>query len=195
MIASDLNLTNYHCGVTQLTPATCRATTIDLGWEKGGVRWQFVCAGVEAESVDLDFAILRLSPLLGPTGARGGSLAARLSEAEPQVDEELYMIHHADCAYKRISSSYCSVRAVRTSWTDTTGRGPLTEFAHDCDTERGSSGAPVFDVNGTVVGLHHLGYEDCGGTADRLNKAVSAVQIRDTVAATYPKLAAELGWN
>jgi len=53
-----------------------------------------------------------------------------------------------------------------------------TEILHSCDTEGGSSGAPVFDEEGNLAALHHLGYETPpGGKCDYQNKAVKILDI------------------
>ena len=50
---------------------------------------------------------------------------------------------------------------------------PDVTFTHDCDTEHGSSGAPVFDQRGNLIGLHHRGHElDATGQCDMKNKAI-----------------------
>jgi V8-like Glu-specific endopeptidase len=52
---------------------------------------------------------------------------------------------------------------------------PPTDFAHKCDTEGGSSGSPVQNTRGEVIGLHHFGY----GKFDtqKINQAVKMGEI------------------
>ena len=53
----------------------------------------------------------------------------------------------------------------------------LTEITYNCDTEGGSSGAPVFG-KGAVVALHHLGFTfgtNC--ESDKLNKGIKIGEI------------------
>ena len=40
------------------------------------------------------------------------------------------------------------------------GRAPQSDFTHTCDTAGGSSGAPVFNLEGQLVGVHHFGFAD-----------------------------------
>ena len=54
-----------------------------------------------------------------------------------------------------------------------------TDFAHQCDSEGGSSGAPLFDKDGNLVGLHHLGYAEVAGHCDNMNKAISTKSLLD----------------
>jgi V8-like Glu-specific endopeptidase len=63
-----------------------------------------------------------------------------------------------------------------------TAGASTVDFSHDCDTEGGSSGAPVFNTSGQIVGLHHYGHAvdpaTCRDT-DSVNKAVRIDQIID----------------
>lgn len=49
------------------------------------------------------------------------------------------------------------------------------DFGHQCDSEAGSSGSPVLDLQHRVVGLHHLGGCSAGGRGE--NRAVSMARI------------------
>jgi V8-like Glu-specific endopeptidase len=62
------------------------------------------------------------------------------------------------------------------------GRGPETDFTHTCDTAGGSSGAPVFDLQGRLVGLHHYGFAEGQIEAWRENRAVRFNRLRGWMA-------------
>jgi hypothetical protein len=69
----------------------------------------------------------------------------------------------------------------RSSWRPRTDGGPTdTDFTHNCDTEGGSSGAPIFTEQGALVGIHHLGFDKLSdGTCDKKNKGVHIGGILD----------------
>ena len=50
----------------------------------------------------------------------------------------------------------CSVLNAQV-WTGPEEGDRKTEFAHNCTTETGSSGGPVYSNDGKIVGIHHLG--------------------------------------
>jgi len=95
---------------------------------------------------------------------------ATLLDRAPQ-SEEVLMVHHPEALPKRLTRN-CRVSAGVAVGGD--------RFAHTCDSEGGSSGAPVFDVQGRVLGLHHEGFhrdpQTCSAT-DRVNKAVRIDKI------------------
>ncbi len=51
-------------------------------------------------------------------------------------------------------------------------------FTHSCDTAGGSSGAPIFDQDHRLIGMHHMGYMlNDDGTCDGENKAIWLKEI------------------
>lgn len=197
MISSDLYLTNDHCGGSHAAgwdQAQCDATLIDLGWEQGGVPRQFACTKVEARDERLDYAVMRLAPVVGSEAGRGGSRSVRLAEGPVTLHRPLFMIHHASCQFKRVSSP-CSATGRRRAWTDFLASSDRSDFEHTCDSEPGASGAPIFDENARLVGLHHLGFEQCGGVSDGRNKGVGIDAIRAHLKVQNKPLARELGWD
>jgi V8-like Glu-specific endopeptidase len=83
------------------------------------------------------------------------------------------------------------VRDNYTGWRN----GKATEFTHDCDSERGSSGSPVFNDAGQLVGLHHLGFDIDPQTCeqkDRENKAVRVDAILADIKAKNAALCSEI---
>lgn len=198
MISPDLYMTNYHCGSPDAVSDDawgqdqCDITVIDLGWEEKGVRRQFACRKVIAKSRRLDYAILRVTPVAGTEGGRGGSLAAVVALSPAMPNDRVFVIHHASCEFKRVSRK-CYLRDRRRAWTDPGLATDKPEYGYDCDTEPGASGGPVFNERGQLVALHHLGFKQCGG-GDKLNAAVGMTAIIDDVRRDNPGLAKELGW-
>src|SRR5262249_31995994 len=94
---------------------------------------------------------------------------------------------------KMISSS-CKIgpNMNRQSWL---GSKQGSDFEHSCDTEGGSSGAPVFDEQYSLIGLHHHGFDLDAATCepkDKVNKAVRVQAILDQLKSDKPALFAEI---
>lgn len=188
-IPPDLFLTNWHCGAVYidadgdgkrelLTNAywkgeLCKASIIDMSFDGDEQSREFQCAEVLADE-PLDYALLRIRPLSADRSIGRISISRRGSL---EKDEDLFLVHHPLADIKQISAgtlvgAQCRiVEPARRSWKDEARK---SEFSHRCDTEGGSSGAPVFDRQGNLIGLHHLGFEKLrDGSCDKLNKAVS----------------------
>lgn len=187
LIAPALLLTNWHCGGVPNSgqywdDVTCGNTLIDFSWDGGKISRQFSCVHVEAKDLALDYAVLRIKPVLGSGSGRvEGVNLPRLRDMPIKNGDGLQIIHHAKCGFKLISAN-CNVASVNyKSWISSGPNGSpgTTEFTHTCDTEPGASGAPVFDVKGMLVALHHLGFDrDANCTPlDRVNKAVELRHI------------------
>jgi Trypsin-like peptidase domain len=189
MISRDLFLTNWHCGGVAGSGEywdgiTCGNTLVDLSWDGGKTSRQFSCEKVPVKSEALDYAVLRLKPVIG-SGARSEGFGFPRISSAAVTKEGLQIIHHAKCSPKLLSTN-CSVSALKfRSWLSgkqsDADKEVLAdaEITHTCDTEPGASGAPVFDLGGKLIALHHLGFardEQCKPT-DRVNKAVELRHI------------------
>jgi hypothetical protein len=169
-------LTNWHCGPAfngqnEEIPGAfwsqpiCERTQMDLSWDDDQVSREFGCERVLATSQDLDYALLRIRPLEG--SASIGPVAIAASTDTPTVS----MVHHPAAAKKVISLNCGIVDRQLPSWLGHVAGATLT---HRCDSEGGSSGAPMFDQQGNLVALHHLGFEidPATGQCDKKNKAI-----------------------
>jgi hypothetical protein len=211
MLSSDIMLTNWHCGGSREVGMqdadywrgnVCENTVVDLGWAKGASSRQYSCTGVLVKNRQLDFALIRLRPVVGAGGVAGAPVRARISDKTPTDGLDIFVVHHAKCAQKLVSSQ-CKVRtAPYPGWKETQdGPDPAgsagqlkSDFSHDCNTEGGASGSPVFDATGRLVGLHHLGVKrdaQCLELDDE-NKAVSFREIADFLRREKPEIAREL---
>jgi hypothetical protein len=90
------------------------------------------------------------------------------------ISEELAIIQHPGGNEKQISFINCTVMALPVD-----GRANETDFSHTCDTAGGSSGSPVFNANGVLVGLHHYGFNDGQIEEWTENRAVRMSGITD----------------
>ena len=165
-------VTAAHCGAPDDFPALSWSTAIrtrmliDFSWDGDVVSREFELAAknpiIDKEK---DIAVLELRPRDG----LGSPRPALLRDASPTSGEEVYLIHHPASEEKRISAG-CRIEGDQA--------GTASAFTHRCDSESGSSGAPVFDDGGTVVGLHLRGYEKTeSGGCDNTNKAISSQSL------------------
>ena len=198
MVAKDLFMTNWHCGgappmdsKTYWNPDVRNNTLVDLGWDDGTVRRSYNAIDVVAQDQELDYALIRLRPTVGADGGTPEAVAARI-EMRPLKDKSpIALVHHAQCKPKLLSDHCHVLSASFPGWQG----GAESEFTHDCDSEPGSSGAPVFDAEGRLIGLHHLGFNGGGACAsDKMNKAVRIKEIVDSVTRKHPGIASELNF-
>ncbi|WP_306736098.1 trypsin-like serine peptidase [Marimonas arenosa] len=179
LIGPDLLLTNEHC---INNAETCRTMTAVFGFEfdAGGqlqIGPQVGCKQVEERflNVALDASVVKLDRAPGPDFGQISVAANAASVATPMV-----IVQHPGSQPKQISILDCAAGEIRVD-----GRAQATDFTHTCDTAGGSSGAPVFDAHGALVGLHHFGFQD--GEAWETNRAVHA----DLIAAWLETLGAD----
>lgn len=207
MITPDLFLTNWHCGgpgkvrasgpgggMTDYprngywTPEIVADMVIDLSWDGDTLSRELIVSGVAARSEALDFALLRVTALdrLGPIRP------VRLAAAALNRNDPIRIVHHPAGRVKQLSWN-CQVRQPnRPGWQDASA---MSEFTHVCDTEAGSSGAPVLTGGNELAGLHHLGFDydtQACRYLDRENKAVKIADIMEAVRLNAPLVFAEV---
>lgn len=185
MLTPELLLTNWHCGGPPemkdeflWNDQVVKETQIDFSWDGDSISWDYSPIKLLAKSKDLDYALLQIES----RNASGQALPATISRSPLKDGQEITIIHHPAGAAKQISSQ-CNID--RHSYQGWQQANKNTEFTHLCDTESGSSGAPVFDSNGFLLGLHHLGFDrktDCSAT-DKRNKAVAITEILSDISA------------
>lgn len=150
LITDDLLMTNQHCVTDQ---AVCETTVAIFGYQYDAEGHpypgrQHQCLSVEDINYEHDVAVLKLA---GTPGKEWGRL--QFAAKDPVDEEELLVIQHPAGQPKQVSKKDCTVLEPSAD-----GRGKDTDFAHGCDTLSGSSGSPVLNLRGQVVGLHHYGF-------------------------------------
>jgi V8-like Glu-specific endopeptidase len=193
MVARDLFLTNWHCGSPGKFLADdgrwkqfredgywdaliWKSMIVDLSFDTDDLSREYIVSEVLAFDPVLDFALLKVEPL----NALGSARPVPITLTPVKEGDDLRIVHHPEGKQKHISYQKCQV--VNEKYESWRGGVPDTDFTHRCTTEFGSSGAPVFNSSGHLVGLHHVGFKfetnPCR-QMDSLNKAVHIKQITD----------------
>ncbi|UXU76505.1 MULTISPECIES: trypsin-like peptidase domain-containing protein [unclassified Paracoccus (in: a-proteobacteria)] len=195
LVGPDLVMTNQHV-IADLTPADRLLCRFDYLTDAQGVEvragrvqplaedWLLASAppdaadssldeSLEPEPENLDFALLRLAEPLGEQPRQGqegpGNPPRGWMTIDPTIPagagDDLLILQHPQGAPLKL------------------GLGRLTElrahglrWRHDVATEPGSSGAPVFNRNLDLIGLHHAGDPNFARTA-AFNQAVPLAAI------------------
>lgn len=188
MISPNLLMTVSHCFRSR--PELCKQTVALFGYDLG------FPAPVSARScVDLvylnpfiDVVIVKLSPIEHPVQV------ATLAKRPPALNEQLLILQHPHGSVGLVSKdSSCVVTAPRAalrpsqSELDTSLLDALG-FTHQCDTLEGSSGSPVFDTTGDVIGLHQggEGQQNSAVRIDVVESCISIDVVEETVAVLKP---------
>ncbi len=193
VVAPTLFLTNWHCGGPGRTFDNGQARDfdeslywddvilmdmlIDMSWDGDNVSREYICTKVEESSPELDYALLRIEPV----NSTGALRVAPISQESLKKDQPIYIVHHPECMEKQITTAGCKVSSPKyKGWRSEDG-SKMYDFTHTCDTEGGSSGAPVFNKDSQLIGIHHLGYSfgppPLCKRLDQLNKSLHITEI------------------
>jgi hypothetical protein len=206
LLSETLVLTNWHCGGRSMKlpdelmwrddseGRVCDSLVINMAWDDASPAREARCDKVEHKDKSLDYALLRVTPVVGSLQTLSTGRPVTFARKRPASGDLLRIIHHPECLEKRVSFN-CPVDQVeRPAW-DGAGHA-ASEFSHRCDTEGGSSGSPVFNLTGELVGLHHIGHEMIPGSAnrtcDKRNKAIHIDAIMADLKVRKPDLYREI---
>lgn len=178
LVAPDIVLTNEHC---VRTDAACASLTAVFGYEADGNGRlgqgpQSSCIGFDPDwsNYDADVTAIRIAP---PPGDEYPPLTLPDEPVEPP-SEGLFIVQHPGVVPKHVSFIDCAHH----TW-PVDGRASGTDFSHTCDTAKGSSGAPVFDLAGNLVGIHHFGFQEVPNDHWTENRGVRIAPITQWMAA------------
>ncbi|WP_282152720.1 trypsin-like serine peptidase [Ruegeria atlantica] len=169
-IGADLVQTSAHCVATQ---NVCATTIVQFGFQKNAFgafdRGQSVrCVEVVAQEGEesADTAILRVTP-----APKDEYEIVDFRDHDTDDDEPLFIVQHPGGETKKVSIIDCAV------FDNAETEAFLHGFGHSCDTKAGSSGAPVFDLAGRVVGQQRAGHRNPDVT-DKPNLATFGSLLR-----------------
>lgn len=171
LVESGYLMTNQHCVAKQ---AVCDTTSVVFGYQYGtdgilNFGEQFGCIQVVKEDFGLDYALLQLT---GDPASAWGTL--KLDYSDPAPQGPIFVVQHPSGQPKMISKLNCLARAIPVN-----GRAADTDFTHSCDTVGGSSGAPILNADGQVIGLHHYGFKEGGAWTE--NRGVRMLKIGESI--------------
>lgn len=166
LVAPDLFITNEHC---PRSPKEMRRSIVEFDFDTETALTKIFKLKTElARNEDLDFALYRLNK---PVSDRD---FLKLKDDDQSLSNEkpLIVIQHPAGLPKRLASLQCQTKTLTTGQMD-----PATDFGHQCDTQGGSSGSPVQDVMGMVIGIHHYGFPSTAKPSEQVNQAVKMGEI------------------
>lgn len=178
IVGPDTIMTAYHC--ISLIKGKVDGIRFELGLYSSQSNLDFERYEMELEPVaadqKLDFLILKAQK---PFGRKW--VISKLNDSTIVEGQPLQIFHHPRAAPMKISRKGCLGGPKADNI-------PAGHFQHKCDTLPGSSGAPIINENGYVVGFHHMGSEETPSNA--MNKGTLLASLTDVPSLTFASDAA-----
>ena len=154
-ISNNLIITNYHCIKTQ---KECEDTNATLNYYKNSKEIKETkCLKYIGGDESLDYSLLTLDK-------EKNKINNLFNQNNITVGEKLFIIGHP-YGSRQISSPECTILEIN-----------QTKFTHDCDTQPGNSGSPIYLAKDfSLIGLHNEGIDQ----TDDSNKTNSAIFIKE----------------
>jgi V8-like Glu-specific endopeptidase len=176
MISPNELMTNAHC---IHNTKICRTAKATFGYQQSKTLRpldgeQVSCVSVRVVDRELDFAVVVLEGTPG-TPDRWGHLV--LSAQRARTGDALYIIHYPGNVRMKATWNDC-----RLERPEEPGLNPArgSDFGHICDTDGGSSGAPILSqTTNEVTGMHHFGFTECNANWSTQNRGVYMDLILD----------------
>jgi hypothetical protein len=201
LVGPDLVLTNYHVMEPVLTrkaraqDVICRfdysrkddgspigagreCRLIDGDWCLSSSQpstWDLRLDGPEPTENELDYCLLRLAERIGDaslggagdmTAPKRGWLTPKPGQSVGQGGQQIFVLGHPQGAVLKLSIG------------DHRGsNGAGNRFRYDVNTQRGSSGSPVFNAHLELIGMHNSGWTDAAALAADHGKANQGIPI------------------
>lgn len=179
-ITNTIIITNEHCS-RNVTPDSIGFAYIDYNSEPINEANKIPIINIVQESRELDYALLMIS---------GENLTkqdrrVKVSNDWPRINERIIVLHH----YKGRAKVFSTDEDSNVIENHVYGASRKSDFLHGADTDPRSSGSPIFNVKGEVIGLHHYGFKD--NSFYKYNRAVSFSEIlknlkSDTISEMIP---------
>ena len=169
LVGQNSIMTNHHCVASQ---QECEDARVIFGYQQieganFGLGMQIDCSLFDESKSDraLDYSIFQLKASPGEDWP-----SVSLKEGESGNDgDPVFIVQHPNGERKQISYVNCAIETMLVDGS--------RDFTHTCDTVGGSSGSPVFNRQGKLVGMHHFGFKDEGIWTK--NRAVDIQSILD----------------
>ncbi len=177
LVAADLFITNEHCPRSEKEK---RLSIVEFDYDTETASTRIFKLKTELlRNEDLDFALYRLNK---PVRDRE-FLKLKDDDQDLPNEKPLIVIQHPAGLPKKLASFQCQIKTLTTGQID-----PPSDFGHACDTQGGSSGSPIQDIKGMVVGLHHYGFPSTATPEEQVNQAVKMGEILKFIKKKNPPL-------
>jgi endonuclease G len=147
--------------------------------------WDLTQQGPEPTADELDYCLIRLAERIGedrlhgssdPQVDRGGCIAVAPGQQAGQAGQELFLFQHP--GGKPLKFTIGDHRGFN---------GSQNRFYYDINTQKGSSGSPVFNAHLELVGIHNSGWKDASELVKEGRKANQGIPISNIAAKLFER--------